>query len=472
MTDQYDVIIIGGGPAGTTVGSKLAQRGRKVLLLEREKFPRFHIGESITAFGFTVFQELGVFDELDAMNEVKKLGLEFVLHEKSFKVYFSRDRPDEPHKWIFQMARGKLDKVLLEAARRTGVDVREEHLVKRVLFKGDRAVGVEYKDYSRGPSEEIKQAYAKWIVDASGQGALINHQLKNNWTNDPLLENKMAVFSHWRGDLEVRNADDELNFKLCVHRNRRDWAWYLPVARDTLSLGVVLSQQTVKQEVQTKTLEQIFYDYIRDVPYISELLQNPALKLKPVEKFRVVKDYSYRSQRYYGDRWVIVGDSAGFIDPIFSTGLQVAFNSAYSLIEPLDELLDQEQPDLSRLERYHRALDRIYRINSMLVYVFYQVRLDYRNYTTRYLLEHLQWAGWSDRLICAWHWLRFRAIPKQKRARFGAQLLFGNPEATNPLGDLAMALSRNYDKVFHDRKARPARAEQREETAEEKLVEV
>jgi flavin-dependent dehydrogenase len=464
MTESFDVIIIGGGPAGTTVGGKLAQRGRKVLILEREKFPRFHIGESITAFGFTVFKELGVYDELDAMNEVKKMGLEFVLHEIAFKVYFARDTPKGPRRWAFQMARGRLDKVLLENARRLGVDVREEHLVKRVLFEGERAVGVEYKDYSHGPSDELKTARARWIVDASGQGALMNHQLKSNWYADPLLEYKMAVFSHWRGDIEVKNTEDELNFKLCVHKNRRDWAWYIPVARDTLSLGVVLSQQTVKDEAQTKSLEQIFYDYARDIPFISDILQNPSLKT--VEKFRVVRDYSYRSNRYYGDHWVIVGDSAGFIDPIFSTGLQVAFNSAYALIGPLDELLDQERPDLSRLVPYDRAVDRYYRINSMLVYLFYLCKLDYRNYNFGYLWSNIQWSGWSDRLDCAWRYLRYVFSPREKQRKWFNEILFGNPGAENPLGDVAMALSRNYDKVFHERAQQLARAPRQEHLVE------
>jgi flavin-dependent dehydrogenase len=464
MSETFDVIIIGGGPAGTTVGGKLAQRGRKVLILEREKFPRFHIGESITAFGFTVFKELGVYDELDAMNEVKKMGLEFVLHEKSFKVYFARESPDGPRRWAFQMARGPLDKVLLDNARRLGVDVREEHLVKRVLFDGERAVGVEYKDYSHGPSEELRTAHAKWIVDASGQGALINHQLRNNWYADPLLEYKMAVFSHWRGDIEVKNTEDELNFKLCVHRNRRDWAWYIPVAKDTLSLGVVLSQQTVKEEAQTKSLEQIFYDYAKDIPFISDILQNPTLKT--VEKFRVVRDYSYRSTRYYGDHWVIVGDSAGFIDPIFSTGLQVAFNSAYALIDPLDELLGKEQPDLARLVPYDRAVDRYYRINSMLVYLFYLCKLDYRNYTFSYMWSNIQWASWSDRLRCARLYLRYIFATRAQKGTWFNEILFGNPGAKNPLGDVAMALSHNYDKVFHERAQEIARAPRQEHLIE------
>jgi flavin-dependent dehydrogenase len=467
MTDHFDAIVIGGGPAGSTISTKLVQRGHQVLLLEREKFPRFHIGESITAFGFTVFKELGVYDELAAMNEVKKKGLEFVRHDVSFPVFFFRDNRDEPQKWAFQMARGPLDKVLLDAAKRQGVDVREEHLVKRVLVEAARAVGVEYKDYSQGPSEELKVAYAKWILDASGQGALINHQLKNNWFNDPLLENKMAVFSHWRGDFEVKNTDDELNFKLCTHRNERDWAWYIPIAKDTLSLGVVLSQQTVKRELQTKSLEQIFYDYARDIPYISEIMKNPTLKT--VEKFRCVRDYSYRSKRYYGDHWVIVGDSAGFIDPIFSTGLQVAFNSAYALVEPMDALLRDEQEYTSRLEPYHVAVDRYYRINSMLVYLFYLCRLDYRNYNFNYMWKNISWAGWSDRLACARLYLRYVLGSRANKGKWFNEVLFGNPGFENPLGDVAMALSHNYDKVFKDRSARE---ERRQQIVEEQLVEI
>jgi len=456
MSEKFDVIIIGAGPAGTTVGTKLVKKGRKVLVLEREKFPRFHIGESITAFGFTVFKELGVWEELNAMNHVQKRGLEFVLHEKTLKAYFLKEKNGQ-RPWAFQMPRGKLDKVLLDTARSHGVDVREEHLVKRVLFDGERAVGVEYKDYSQGPSDETKTAYAKWIVDASGQGALINHQLKNNWYNDPLLENKMAIFSHWKGDIEIKNSEDELNFKLCVHRNRRDWAWFLPIAKDTVSLGLVLSQQTVKEEAKTKSLEQIFYDYAKDIPYICDFLKDPSLKT--VEKFRVVKDYSYRSKRYYGDHWVIVGDSAGFIDPIFSTGLQVAFNSAYALIDPLHTLLDQEQADFSLLKRYDAALNRFYRINSMLVYLFYLCKLDYANYNFAYLFKNIQWAGWRERWRCAVRYLRFMLASRRQRAVWGGQILFGNAEASNPLGDVAMELSLNYDKVFADRKVRPPRQE-------------
>jgi FADH2-dependent halogenase len=452
--ERFDVVIIGGGPAGTTCGTRLAQRNRKVLILERTKFPRFHIGESITAFGFTVFKDLGVFDELKDINYVEKKGLEFVMHDRTRKVFFGRSKNGEVQ-WAFQMARGKLDQVLLENARKRGVEIREEHLVKRVLFEGDRAVGLEYKDLTSSDPDQVRQVYGKWIIDASGQGAVLNHQFKDNWYPDPLLEKKMAVFCHWKGDIEVTNTPDDLNFKLCVHRNRKDWAWYLPIGKDTVSLGVVLSQETVKREAQNNDLPGIFHHYASDIPYISDLLKNPTLKT--VEKFRCVKDYSYRSKRYYGNGWVICGDSAGFIDPIFSTGLQVAFNSAYALIDPLDSVLDQEKPDLSRLALYQRSLDRYYRVNSMLVYLFYMAGLDEASFHSgAFMWKNVQWAGLKDRLAFIWHGLRYLRADKPTRRRWGTQVLFGDPAQDNVVADLYMALSRNYDKVFRD-KTREAR---------------
>lgn len=454
MSPDYDVIIIGGGPAGATCATMLARDGFDVLVLERRRFPRFHIGESITAFGFEAFHRLGVYDELNEINYVQKRGLEFVYHDTTAKVRFLRDDKTGLEPWAFQMARDKMDEVLLRNAREAGAEVREEVLVKEVLFDGDEAQGVAIKQVGEGASDEITEIHAKWVVDASGQSAVINRQLKDNWYADPLLDKKMAVFSHWKGDIEIENGDHELNFKLCVHKNRRDWAWYIPIAKDTLSLGVVLSPDTVKAEGPGRTPEQIFYDYAKDIPVVGELIQDP--RLSTVEPFRVIRDYSYRSVRYYGKRWTIVGDSAGFIDPVFSTGLQVAFNSAFALIEPLKTLLRQEKPDLSLLEEYNAALDRYYRVNSMLVYLFYLSELDHDNYhSASFLWNNIEWAGIKDRLAFLWHGLRFVRAKPAKRLAWGTQVLFGNPSKDNVVADLYMALSRNYDKVLSAKQGAP-----------------
>jgi flavin-dependent dehydrogenase len=466
MKERYDVVIIGGGPAGSTVGTLLSRKGVDVLLLERHKFPRFHIGESITAFGFHAFKDLGVYDELKAMNYVQKKGLEFVMREGNKKVYFPSDLINEPGElpWAFQMPRADLDQVLLNNARRNGVTVLEERLVKQVVFEGDRAVGVDVKDLSAGSSDETRRVHARWIVDASGQGAILNRQLEGNWADDPLLEKKFAVYSHWQG-VDIVNSDDDLNFKLCVHENRRDWAWWLPVGRDVVSLGVVLSQDTVKNEAKTKDLEAIFFKYAADIPHIDKLIQDP--KVRRVEKFRCGKDYSYRAKNFYGHGWALVGDSGGFIDPIFSTGMQIAMNSAYSLAEQLDHALQSDPADESHLVAYQRKYTEFYRFNSMLVYLFYLAKLDYRNLNNgRFLWKNLEWSGLLDRLKFLYYGQRIRFTNSKQVNKWGEQVLFGNPGPDNILAQFLLMLSSNYDKVYARKTSRTKWAPQSTELVE------
>jgi len=465
MEETYDLIIIGGGPSGTTVATLLAREGKKVLLLEKEKFPRFHIGESITAFSFHAFKKLGVYDELKAINEVKKKGLEFVTREGNLPIYFFTDEPNEPDElpWAFQMSRGKLDQVLLENTRRQGVDVREECLVKRILFEGEKAVGVEYKDYRNGAAGAVREARGRFIVDASGLAGILNRQLDDNWFDDPLLEKKLAVFSHFRGDFEITNRDEDLNFKLCVHDNKRDWAWFLPIEKHVVSLGVVLSQKTVQEESKERSMEEIFYHYAQDIPYVDEFLKQPGLE--KIEKFRMARDYSYRCKRFYGDSWAIVGDSAGFIDPVFSTGLLIAFNSSFDLVTALSGVLAGEENDLAPLAAYQRQAEYHYRLNSMLVYLFYVARLDHTRFGDPiYMWKNIEWAGWRYRLRFLGMIRRLAFLPRNTLRRWGEQVLFGNPEPGNVLADMFIMLSENYDAV-HRRQAKLRAAQEEQEEA-------
>lgn len=461
METRHDVIVIGGGPAGATLSTLLARRGYDVLLLERERFPRFHIGESITAFGFKVFKQLGVYDRLKKINYVKKKGLEFVMRDKRLEMWFYTEEPNEPGElpWAFQMARADLDRILLDNARESGVDVRQEHLVKRVLFDGDRACGVEYKDFSGGASDTVHRAVARWIVDASGQAAILNRQLEDNWFDDPLLEKKYAVYAHWKGDFEITNTERDLNFKLCVHDNQRDWAWFLPIDRDVVSLGVVLSQETLKTESKERSMEEIFHRYAERTPYIDEFMRDH--QLERLEKFRCARDYSYRSRRFFGDGWSLVGDSGGFIDPVFSTGLLIACNSAVALADALDRILsapEGEPLDPAPLEDYAAHVHRHYRINSMLVYLFYLCDLDHEKLGNgMYLWKNIEWAGWRYKLRFLRFIPRIMTTPRTTLRKWGEQLLFGNPDEDNVFAKMFLVLSENYDALHASRRrARPA----------------
>jgi halogenation protein CepH len=445
MTRPYDVIVIGGGPSGSTCATLLARRGRSVLLLEREKFPRFHIGESLTLFAAEAFRRLGVYDELNSINYVQKRGLEFVLPDRSKKIQFKDRQDPETGPWAFQMARSKLDQVLLRNAARHGVEVREQHSVKEVLFEADKAVGVTYVDQRQQLPGRLLRADARWVLDCSGQSGLLNRQLVGNCRNDPLLSEKIAIFSHWGGKIGIQNGPDELNFKLCVHPNRRDWFWYFPIDRDLVSLGVVLDRASAKR--RAGSLESLFQHYADETPFVREFLQNPAHRR--VEKFRGVADFSYRSVRYYGDGWALAGDSAGFLDPIFSTGLQIAFNSAFRLADAIDRALEDPLNAEPSLERYRVSVDQLYRINSTLVYRFYMSGIDYEKMESGwYLLTTTRWAGVRYLLRFVWHGVNTIVRPKRTVRRWARDVLFGNVQAGNCIAALFLVLAENDEAIL------------------------
>jgi len=443
--ELYDVIIIGGGPGGSTVATMLAREGHKVLVLEKQKFPRFHIGESLTAFAADAFKKLGVYEELKKINYVKKRGLEWVLHDKKFNGYFPEEMKNEPNEmpWSFQMTRAKLDTVLLQNSKKSGAIIKEQHLVKDIIFDKEQVVGVSYKDITKN-NGIVKQAYAKWIVDASGQSGLINKHFKDNCYNDFLLEDKIAIFSHWQGDIGITNKEDDLNFKLCVHPNKRDWAWFIPLDKDLVSIGVVVDKYYIKNK--KKNIEQIFKDVTSEMPFIKDFLKNKTLKR--VEKLQGLKDFSYRSKNFYGKGWVLTGDAAGFLDPIFSTGLQITFNGAFKLAEALNELLKQKKFVETPLKMYQNFLIDAFRLNATLIYRFYLTGIDFELLINpHYMVSHTKWANPLYAMRFMWYGLQVIMKPKEEIFRWSREILFGVPQPENKISKLFLVLAENYEKL-------------------------
>jgi flavin-dependent dehydrogenase len=453
MSPEYDVIVIGGGPSGSTCSTLLARRGRRVLLLEREVFPRFHIGESLTLFAPEAFRRLGVYEELAAINYVQKRGLEFVLPDKSKKIYFAERCKQEARQqtWTFQMSRAKLDGVLLKNAEANGVIVRQQHAVQRVLFEGDRAVGVSYIDLRQPLPRQPGSVYARWLVDCSGQNGVINRQLKNNCFNDQLLDDKIAIFSHWTGDFEIVNGETELNFKLCVHPNRKDWFWWFPIDRNLVSIGVVIDRYSMRN--RDCSLEELFMREAAETPFINEFFANPSLRR--TETFRSVKDFSYRSRRYHGNGWVLAGDSAGFLDPIFSTGLQICFNTSFKMVDVLDRSLDDGQClDTPAWQEYEAAVDRLYRINSTLVYKFYQCGIDFEEMERGWcLLGGTHWVSPLFLLRFLYHGAQLILRPRSIIRSWARDVLFGNIQPGNKIAELFLVLNENYEELSNRNQA-------------------
>ena len=315
---QFDAIVIGGGPGGSTAAALLASRGRRVLLLERERFPRFHIGESLMPGTYESFERLGIVPRLEASDFPRKHSVQFITEggKASRPFYFSEFYP-LPMAVTWQVERAEFDRMLLERARECGAEVREGWSARDVVFEGERAVGVRAAPVE--PAEATVEAIrSRVVIDASGQTALIARKLGLIDT-DPRLT-KAAVFAHYQGG--IRDAGIDEGAILVVHsRGNRGWFWYIPLSRDRVSVGVVGDSKELLKKRGTP--EEVLDAEIEESPEMRRRLA-PARRLPPV---RVLRDFSYRSRRCAGDGWVLVGDAFGFLDPVYSSGVLLATRS-------------------------------------------------------------------------------------------------------------------------------------------------
>ncbi len=314
---QPEVIVVGGGPAGSTTATLLAKHGHSVRLLEREKFPRYHIGESLIPETYWVLNRLGVLTKMKASKFVKKHSVQFVSEfgKLSEPFYFSEHRPqDSSQTW--QVLREEFDLMLLNNAREHGVDVREGTRVIEVIFESERAIGVRGID-SDGKKFEM---FASVIVDAAGQSCLVQDRLGiREW--DPVLK-KAAIWTYWKGAYRDSDRDEGATIVLQTI-GKKGWFWYIPLHNDMISVGVVAPYDYLFSGRTSKDLETIYFEEVGRCPGVKPRIEN-AVRNAP---FRAAKEYSYRSKQVAGDGWVLVGDAFGFLDPLYSSGVLLALKS-------------------------------------------------------------------------------------------------------------------------------------------------
>lgn len=309
-----DVVVIGGGPGGSTTATMLARRGPRVLLLERERFPRDHIGESLLPASMPVLEELGVMPAVQQAGFLPKFGATMVWGSDPapWSWYFRETNKRYPN--AFQVWRPHFDQILLENSRAHGVDVREGHTVLEVLFDGDRATGVR----CAGPDGERATVSARFVVDASGQGALLGRRLGlRRW--DSWFQN-LAVYGYFEGAERLPEPDETNIF---IESYPHGWFWNIPLHTGVMSVGAVVDRHAGQEGILRDGQTGFLMGQIAQAPATATMLRNATMVSGPV----ILKDWSYVSDRVTGDGYVLVGDAACFIDPLFSSGVHLALTS-------------------------------------------------------------------------------------------------------------------------------------------------
>jgi geranylgeranyl reductase family protein len=337
--DMYDVAIIGGGPAGSTAATLLARAGRRVVLFEREKFPRFHIGESLLPFSMKAFTRMDLLPKFERAGFLKKYGGEFfsACRDQSVKFYF-KDAYRSQTDHSFQVTRADFDKLLLDHARESGAEVREETTVQGVEFAN------EHVDLAIANGANVR---ARYVIDASGRNSVLGNKFQVKKTYQHLQ--KLSIFAHYDGMTRAEGIDGTLTGLI---RGIDRWFWIIPLTPERTSIGVVLDSDTFKRT--KKSPEDFLEEAIAEQPNLTRRMRNAHR----VSEVHVAADFSYRSTKLYGERWLLAGDAAGFIDPIFSSGVFLAIFSGELAADALHEVLDHPARSTSLFRRYQRKVNR------------------------------------------------------------------------------------------------------------------
>ncbi len=337
LASEYDCLVIGGGPAGSTVAALVAQAGYSVLVAERETFPRFHVGESLMPETYWVFKRLGVLEQMRDSLFVKKVSVQFVGRsgQASQPFFFDEHDPRECST-TWQVERAAFDKLLLDNAAARGADCREATRVLEVLFDGNRAHGAQLQT-SDGRRQSVQ---AKVVVDASGQQALLANALGLKRIHPQLK--KAAVWSYYQGAMRESGKHGGATVIL-QNRSGQAWFWYIPLSNGVTSVGVVRDRDALLRSGESPA--EIFARELADCPALEQRLAGATR----TDDFHVAKEFSYDTRQSAGDGWVLVGDAWGFIDPIYSSGVYFALKSGELAADAIVAALADGETTAARL---------------------------------------------------------------------------------------------------------------------------
>jgi flavin-dependent dehydrogenase len=351
MDEFFDVLIVGGGPAGSTAGTLLAKQGWKVAILEKEKFPRFKIGESLLPGSVRTFERMGVKEKLDQADVVVKHGGKIIsaCGTRSNRFLFA-DAFRCKYPTSYQVERSMFDQLLLDHALESGCQVSQGSPVIDLTFDRDSVT----------VRTENGLLRSRYLIDCSGRNSLIGtrFKLRRNYTD----LRKFSLYAHFEEVDREPGIDGTLTKMI---RGRDRWIWVIPITAKKTSIGVVLDAQTFKR--MKLAPEDAFGRILEENPKVNELMS----RARRVTEVYATGDFSFRNKRFTGDRWVLAGDAAGFIDPVWSSGVFIATLSGEKAADMLDRVLRRPERKAAEFARYERQVGKVMDIYLKFVTSWY-----------------------------------------------------------------------------------------------------